>query len=205
LWSILSKIIKIYGFKSTGSFDTCEQCAIAKARQKSVNKNWLGSSDLPGERLYVDISSIQKRSFSGGKFWALIIDDYTDYCWSFVMKNKSDIKARIKTLLTALKIANWIVKNIRCDNAGESMKMKNDPEIKSCGIKFEFLGPRTPQRKGKVERKFQTLYGRIWAMLNVAGLEGELRDKIWAECVMNVTYLSNITSTKSSFKSPFEL
>jgi hypothetical protein len=41
-------------------------------------------------------------------------------------------------------------------------------------------------------------------MLNGAGLEGELRDKIWAECVMNVTYLSNIMSTKSSFKSQFE-
>jgi hypothetical protein len=42
-------------------------------------------------------------------------------------------------------------------------------------------------------------------MLNGSGLEGEFRDKIWAECVMNVTYLSNIMSTKSSFKSPFEL
>jgi hypothetical protein len=39
-------------------------------------------------------------------------------------------------------------------------------------------------------------------MLNGAGLEG---DKILVECVMNVTYLSNIMSTKSSFKSPFEL
>jgi hypothetical protein len=34
---ILNKTIKIYGFKS-GSFDTCEQCAIAKARQKNVSK-----------------------------------------------------------------------------------------------------------------------------------------------------------------------
>jgi hypothetical protein len=42
-------------------------------------------------------------------------------------------------------------------------------------------------------------------MLNGAGLEGELRDKIWAECVMNDTYLSNIISAKSSCKSPFEL
>jgi hypothetical protein len=42
-------------------------------------------------------------------------------------------------------------------------------------------------------------------MLNGAGLEGELRDRIWAECVMNVTYLSNIISKKSSFESPFEL
>jgi hypothetical protein len=41
-------------------------------------------------------------------------------------------------------------------------------------------------------------------MLNRAGLEGELRDKIWAECVMNVTYLSIIISTILSFKSPFE-
>jgi hypothetical protein len=36
-------------------------------------------------------------------------------------------------------------------------------------------------------------------------LEGELRDEIQSECVMNVTHLSNIISTKSSFKSPFEL
>jgi hypothetical protein len=57
------------------------------------------------------------------------------------MKNKSDIKARIKRLLSDLKIANWIVKFIRCDDAGENMTMKNDPEIKSLGIKFEFLGP----------------------------------------------------------------
>jgi hypothetical protein len=32
---ILFKTIKMYGFKSLGSFDTCEQCAITKARQKT--------------------------------------------------------------------------------------------------------------------------------------------------------------------------
>jgi hypothetical protein len=202
---ILNKTIKMYGFKSSGSFDTCEQCAIAKARQKNVNKQWLGSSNLPGERLYINMSSIKERSFDGAKFWALIVDDYSDYCWSFVMKNKSDLKTRIKTLLTDLKIANQIVKFIRYDDAGENMTVKHDPEIKSFGIKFEFSGPRTLQRNRKVERKFQTLYGRIRVMLNGDGLEGESRDKIWVECVMNVIYLSNIMSTKSSFKSPFEL
>jgi hypothetical protein len=88
---ILKKTIKMYRFKSSGSFNTCEQCAIAKAQQKNVNKNWLGSSNLPSERLYVDISSINARSFGGAKFCALIVDDYTENCWSFVMKNKSDI------------------------------------------------------------------------------------------------------------------
>jgi hypothetical protein len=107
--------------------------------------------------------------------------------------------------LTDLKIDNQNLRFISCDNSGENMKMKNDPEIKSFGIKFEFSGPRTTQRNRKVERKFQTLYGRIRAMLNGADLGGELRDKIWAECVMNAIYLSNIISTKSSLKSPFEL
>jgi hypothetical protein len=31
------------------------------------------------------------------------------------------------------------------------------------------------------------------------------RDKIWAKCVMNVTNLPNIISTKSIFECPFEL
>jgi transposase InsO family protein len=108
----------------------------------------------------------------------LIVDDYTDYCWSFLLKNKLNLKVKITTLSTDLKIANRNVKFIRCDNAGENMTMKNDPEFKSFGIKFEFSGPRTPQRNGKIERKFQTLYGRIREMLHEADLEGEWRDKI---------------------------
>jgi hypothetical protein len=79
---------------------------------------------LPGERLYINISSIKERSLGGAKFWALIVYDYTDYCWSFVLKNKSDLKVKIKTLLTDLKITNQNVRLIRCDNAGENMTMK---------------------------------------------------------------------------------
>jgi hypothetical protein len=51
---VLNNKIKMYGFKSTYNFDTCEQCAIAKAQQKNVNKNWLVSSNLLGERLYAN-------------------------------------------------------------------------------------------------------------------------------------------------------
>jgi hypothetical protein len=86
----------------------------------------------------VDISSIKERSIGAAKFWALIVDDHTDYCWSFVLKNKLDLKIKIKNLLTDLNIANWNVKFIRCNHAGEIMTIKHDPEIKSFGIKFEF-------------------------------------------------------------------
>jgi hypothetical protein len=35
---IINQKIKMYGCKSSGSFDTCEQCAIAKAQQKKLTR-----------------------------------------------------------------------------------------------------------------------------------------------------------------------
>jgi hypothetical protein len=52
---------KALGYEVTGKFEVCESCAIGKAKQKSVNKDWKGGSNIPGERLYVDISSIRAK------------------------------------------------------------------------------------------------------------------------------------------------
>ena len=166
---------------------------------------WLGGSNTPGKRIYIDINSIKERSFGGAKFCALVVYDYSDFCWSFFLRNVSDLKVKMIHLLTDLKIADVNVMFIRCDDAGENRSIKVDHRIKSFGVKFEFSGPRTPQRNGKVDRKFQNFYGRTRSMLNGAGLKDELRSKIWAECVMTTTYLSNIIATKSENKCPFEL
>jgi hypothetical protein len=78
----LQKTAKIHSLRLSGEFDTCEECAIAKARKKNVNKEWKGGSQIPRERVYLDISSIKDVSYGGSKFWVLIVDDYTNYCWS---------------------------------------------------------------------------------------------------------------------------
>jgi hypothetical protein len=54
----LQKAADIHGLKLTGKPTICENCALAKARQKNVNKEWKGSSKIPGERIYLDISSV---------------------------------------------------------------------------------------------------------------------------------------------------
>ena len=66
---------KANGWDLTGKFNTCVECAIGKAKQKNINKNWTSGSKVPGERLYVDISSIKGESYGGAKFWALVVDD----------------------------------------------------------------------------------------------------------------------------------
>jgi len=109
------------------------------------------------------------------------------------------------TLLTDLKIAGIEVKFIRCDDSGENKAFYDACWSKGYLIKFEFSGPRTPQRNGKAERKFQTLYGRIRAMLIGAGLDSELRSGVWSECANNATFLSNITCVKGQAKCPYQL
>ena len=148
---------KELGYEVIGTFDTCEACSIGKARQKNVNKDWKGGSLTAGERLYVDISSIQGVSFGGAKFWALIVDDYSGYCWSYFLKAKSELKEKVIDLINELK--NF--KFLRVDDAGENFALEKQCKRQNLNVKFEYTGPRTPQRNGKVECKFQTLYGRI--------------------------------------------
>jgi hypothetical protein len=51
-----------YGIKVFGKLEACESCAISKAKQKNTNNVLTGSSNVPGERHYVDISSINDDS-----------------------------------------------------------------------------------------------------------------------------------------------
>ena len=73
-------------------------------------------------------------------------------------------------------------KIIRCDNAGENLKLKEKCEEKGLGITFEFTAPGTPQQNGKVERKFATLYSKVRAMMNSARVPTEIINVLWAEC-----------------------
>jgi hypothetical protein len=59
----LEKTAKINDLNLNGEFKSCEQCAIAKARQKNVKKEWKGGSQVTGERLYLDISSIKDSTY----------------------------------------------------------------------------------------------------------------------------------------------
>jgi hypothetical protein len=176
-----------------------------KARQKNVKKEWKGGSQIFGERLYIDISSIKNESYSASKFWALIVNNYTDYCWTLFLKYKSDLKDKMFTLLSDSKIAGIEVKYIRCDDYGENKALYLACRSNGYLMKFEFSGPRTPQRHDKVERKLQTLYRRIRAMLIDAGIEKNIRSGVWLECASTVTFLSNITSIKTQDKFPYQL
>jgi hypothetical protein len=99
---------KALGYEVIGIFDTCEACSIGKAKQKNINRQWKGGSSVPGERLYVDIISIQGACFGGAKLWALVVNDFSGYCWSNFLRAKSELKERILDLVKELKNVKFL-------------------------------------------------------------------------------------------------
>ena len=59
---------KYYGWTATGVFKPCEECGIGKAKQAAVSKLLSKKSEIPGERWFIDISSVKGKSFSDSKF-----------------------------------------------------------------------------------------------------------------------------------------
>jgi hypothetical protein len=65
----LTKTAAIYGIKLKGTLKKCYECSLAKIKQLNVCKESKVKSNAPGERLYIDISSVKAPSFGRNKFW----------------------------------------------------------------------------------------------------------------------------------------
>jgi len=71
---------KFYDWKTEGDLKQCVACATAKAKRKKLNRDLQEKSETPGERLFLDISSVKVKSIGNAKFWLLVQDDATDMC-----------------------------------------------------------------------------------------------------------------------------
>ena len=89
--SITCTTAKDMGIKLKGAFKPCEDCALGKAKQQGVSKKDVARSKILGERLFFDVSSPSTSTFCGKKHCLLVIDDSSNYVWSFFLKEKSNI------------------------------------------------------------------------------------------------------------------
>jgi hypothetical protein len=86
---VLRKTAQENGWKVTGKFETCKDCQLSNANQKGVQKTTSDRSSIPGERLFIDITSIKKKSIGGNKYWLVIVDDATNFTWSIFLTQKN--------------------------------------------------------------------------------------------------------------------
>ena len=119
---LMDATAKYYKVNLTGKVDNCLSCSLEKIRQKNIPKKNKDKSKTPGERMYMDVSSMTRKPIMGGKqYWVMLVDEATKYKKSFFLKKKNELVEPIIVCIKALKARHEIqVKIIRCDNAGEN-------------------------------------------------------------------------------------
>jgi transposase InsO family protein len=181
------------GIELTGTVQKCVSCAIEKLRKTNIPKDNPHTSTQPGERVYIDITSMKHSSLGGRKHWALIVDEATKYKHSFFLKKKSDQVDEIVNWIKDIRVKfRIVVKSIRLDNSGENTSLEERCKVEGLGIRFEYTAPGTPQQNGVVERAFATLIARGRAMMNHAGFTMKKRKSLWCEAANTATAIDNL-------------
>ena len=144
---LMDATAKYYKVDLTGKVNNCLSCSLEKIRQKNIPKKNEDKTKNPGERMYLDISSMRKTSMGGRQHWVMLVDEATKYKKSFFLKKKNEQVEPIIDWIKALKARHKIqVKIIRCDNAGENKVLERESDKKELGIILEYTAPGTPQQ-----------------------------------------------------------
>ena len=91
---LMDATAKYYKVDLTGKVNNCLSCSLEKIRQKNIPKKNEDKSKNPGERMYLDISSMRKPSMGGRQHWVMLVDEATKFkkmldmgVWRHVKRN----------------------------------------------------------------------------------------------------------------------
>ncbi|KAK2422442.1 hypothetical protein QL285_032975 [Trifolium repens] len=165
----------------------CDACQMGKQTKASFKTKKFISTTKPLELIHMDLFGPSRTKSLGGNYYGLVIvDDYSRFCWTLFLSNKSDTLSAFKQF--AKMIQNKLdlkIISIRSDHGGEFENNNFDKFCSKHGIEHNFSAPRTPQQNGVVERK-----NRILEELARTMLSG-LPKYFWADAISTASYVLN--------------
>jgi hypothetical protein len=178
--------------------ETCIQTKLTRLPFPSVEKNYKLL-----ELVHSDVCTMDNvLSRGGNRYFITFIDDYSKFCYVYLLKHKSE--AFSKFLLYLAEVQNRFktkIVHLRTDRGGEYLGGEFDKFCEDNGIIHQTSAPRTPEQNGVAERKNRTLVEMMNAMLLNTGLHSNL----WGEAILSACYILNRVPYSKSEKSPYEL
>lgn len=181
----------------------CEICLQAKQVRFPFDSERT-KAKRPLELIHTDLCGpIEPNTWDGKNYILTILDDYTHYTVSYLLKHKNEVPDYLKEYIAEMEAnKNLKVSKIRSDNGGEYIN--NDLIIfcKKKGIVMDTTIPHTPQLNGKAERLNRTLMEKARALI----FDAKITKSFWGEAVRVATYILNRSPTQSlGNKTPFEM
>ena len=79
---------RYYKLGLRGQVPPCASCALGKGRQKNVSKKLVPRAEEVGYRLHIDQSTVKAQSLGGNNNFLLVLDDCSDFIWTYFLKTK---------------------------------------------------------------------------------------------------------------------
>ena len=150
-------------------------------------------------------------SWSGEKYFITFIDDYSRYCYLYLLHEKSQSVNVLEVFINEVeRQLNRKVKVVRSNRGGEYYGKFNESGqcpgpfakfLESRGICAQYTMPGTPQQNGVAERRNRTLMEMVRSMLNHSTVPLSL----WMHALKTAVYLLNRVPSKAVPKTPYEL
>ena len=190
--------------------EDCIECF--KGKMTNIRRKNASRSNKLLELIHTDICGpFRHRTICGNVYFITFIDDFSRYCYVYLLSEKSQSLEAFKIFRTEVEHQLELkIKTVRSDRGGEfygrytEQGQQKGPfalYLQENGIKAQYTTPYNPQQNGVAERKNRTLLNMVRSMMCTSGLPRML----WGEALRTANYLCNRTPSKSVSKTPYEL
>lgn len=173
----------------------CESCLVGKQSRQPFPKTTMFRASEPLELFHADLCGpITPPTSAHNKYIFVIIDDFSRYMWTILMKEKSEAFGRFKAFkgLVEKDLGKSII-TLRTDRGGEFTSREFNEFCEESGIRRHLTASYTPQQNGVVERRNRTLLEMTRSILKAM----KVPNYLWGEAIRHSTYVINRVPTRA--------
>ena len=168
----------------------------------SFPKESLSKLHTVGDLIHSDIGGSMVVTTPGGnRYFMTILDDFTGYTVSYLLKAKSEAEFKIHEYINLVKNQFGCYPRIlRTDGGGVYSGAKLNKFLAESGTIHQKTALYSPQQHEKAEQKNRYVVKMVRCMLAESGL----RKQYWGEAITAANYLQNRLPSSSLEKTPYE-
>ncbi|KAL1189088.1 Retrovirus-related Pol polyprotein from transposon TNT 1-94 [Cardamine amara subsp. amara] len=184
--------------------EICRSCLLGKQTRKMFPQAATYRATKKLELVHGDLCGpISPNTNAGNRYVFVLIDDYSRYMWTILLKEKGDAFNKFKIFKTMVERESEArIQTFRTDRGGEFLSLEFNSFCEDSGIKRHLTAPYTPQQNGVVERRNRTLMEMARSILK----HMHMPNYLWGEAIRHSTYLLNRVVTRAlKEKTPYEM
>jgi hypothetical protein len=181
------------------AFQTCEACAIGKAKQRNIPKEALREKATiyngRADHNLLKINAPEGMEVTMNKSnWHILVDEATRFKRSTFFETKAGIIEYMCQTMHSKALQGHPIQVFCQGNAGENIKFVKTAKRKNWKLEFEvkYTARKTPQQNSHVETLFTIIMAQARCMMIAGRIPNTERFELWPEAVKTATHLNNL-------------